>query len=240
MRNRIITMLLACLGLLSSCTEDEDSEFGELPEKFVGSWSSVQMSAQNCADDGDNGLCSVGCLTIAFTSDGEYTGYFFNSLIYGTVTASDSKLKLCDPTGTCNEVSYSEDGDMIEISWKDSEDGCTYKGTITQTGFPNDLTGTWTSDDASATGCDDSSDNGSCANDCLTYTFDADGSFYGVFLQETPRSGFGYTEGGKLYLCWSEDFDCQEITYSVSGNSGTASWIDIVDGCAYTATIDKQ
>ncbi|SMD32512.1 hypothetical protein SAMN04488029_0857 [Reichenbachiella faecimaris] len=242
MKNQFSILLILSIIFFSSCSEDDEngSEFGDLPEELLGTWGSVDLTSTGCTTASDNGSCSVGCLTVTFSSGGIFTGQFYNEVIGGTVTANDNTLKLCDSSGFCNEITYSISGDLVEITWTDSIDGCTYKGVIALVGFPSELVGTWISNSASATGCDDSSDNGTCEQDCLSYTFQTTGAFNGTFANEPERTGFGYTIGSDLFLCWSGEFSCQEISYSVSGDSGSVSWEDNEDGCSYEADISKQ
>lgn len=240
MKKDLLIIGFVALGLMfNACSDENDSDFGDIPEALIGSWTSVDFSTSGCADASDNGVCSVGCLAIAFTAEGAFTGTLINEVILGTVTAKDNILRLCDPTGECTDITYSIDGLTVAVSWID-EEGCTFSGSIVQPVFPSELVGTWVSDAATATGCDDSSDDGTCTNDCLTYTFATSGAFNGTFAEEPERTGFGYANGSVLNLCWSGDFACQAVTYLIDGDSGEVSWEDNEDGCSYSATINKQ
>ena len=241
MRNILIISMMFVAAFLWSCDDDEgNDELGVLPESLVGSWGSVLLNASGCTSDVDNGTCSVGCLSITFDSEGNYSGAFFNESISGTAKASSNILELCTTNGDCTRVTYAHTPSGTTVSWVDLEDGCTYNGVIIQPNFPSELVGTWTSDSGVASGCDDSTDNGTCTENCLTYTFDADGTFEGELLEEPQRTGFGYASGSSLYLCWSGEFTCQEVTYDVSGGSGSVTWEDNEDGCTYEADISKQ
>lgn len=232
-------LLVLSLALVS-CDDDEGSDFGDIPEVFVGTWNSIEFTASGCTDSEDNGTCSVGCLTILFLEDGAFTGSVAGESILGTATANATTLRLCDPTNDCTDVTYEIGETSTEISWSDDEDGCTYTATIINPVFPDELVGTWTSNSATATGCDDSTDDGTCTEDCLTYTFSANGAFTGTFREESERTGFGYANGSTLNLCWSGDYGCQAVTYSITGNTGDISWTDDEDGCMYEATVNKQ
>ncbi|MEO9966783.1 MAG: hypothetical protein ABJF11_13380 [Reichenbachiella sp.] len=241
MKNHLlISGLFTVAALISSCSDDDDSGFGDIPEALEGTWNSVELTISGCEDDSDNGTCSVGCLSFIFTEEGAFSGSLNGQTILGTVTANENTLRLCDPTGECTDVTYDIGELVTTVSWTDSEDGCTYTGTIVQPEFPSELVGTWVSESATATGCDDDSDNGTCTQDCLTYTFSSTGAFNGTFADEPERTGFGYANGSTLNLCWSGDFGCQAVTYSIDGNTGDVSWDDNEDGCSYTASITKQ
>lgn len=240
MKKQLFTFWLLLLVLICSCSDDDEEGLGDLPDYWVGNWTSVLLNATSCPDDTDNGTCTVGCLSISFDSEGKYSGVFFNETISGTATGNSNTLELCSPNNECTTITYSFTSNGTSVSWTDLEDGCSYNGIVIQPNFPSELVGTWTSNSGVASGCDDDSDSGTCTQDCLTYTFDVDGTFEGELLEEPQRSGFGYASGSSLYLCWSGEFSCQEVTYEISGDSGTVTWDDNEDGCTYTADISKE
>lgn len=240
MNKQPFTLSLLLVVFLYSCGDDDDDGLGSLPDAWIGSWSTILLNASDCTDDSDNGTCSVGCLNITFDEQGRYTGQFYNESITGTAKGNETTLELCSDDGNCSLISYSITPNGTTIKWTDGEDGCDYNAIIVRPNFPSELVGTWTSDMAQSSNCDDTADNGTCTEDCLTYTFDEGGSFEGVFLNEPERMGFGYASGSNLYLCWFGEFACEVVTYEVSEESGSVSWEDDEDGCTYSVDIVKK